>query len=165
VRHVTAAMEADLGEMPSAEAVDRVRRAFSRRPAVATVGWLERAERFVARLVFDQRQQPMLAGFRGGGEAAQLAYECDQARVDLRLAPPRSPGAGAWRLNGQIALRGDARGGGSVALVPGGEAASVAEATLDERGRFRLSPAAGTYDLMIELEDGVVVVPDLRLGD
>jgi len=95
VRHVTAAMEADLGEMPSAEAVDRVRRAFSRRPAVATVGWLERAERFVARLVFDQRQQPMLAGFRGGGEAAQLAYECDQARVDLRLAPPRSPGAGA----------------------------------------------------------------------
>jgi len=41
----------------------------------------------------------------------------------------------------------------------------VAEATLDERGRFRLSPAAGTYDLMIELEDGVVVVPDLRLGD
>jgi anti-sigma factor RsiW len=164
VRLVTATLATDLMETPSAPAVRRVASMLPRRAAAARPAWLEHAERLVARLVLDQRQ-PMLAGFRGGGATAQLAYECDEARVDLRLAPSRTPGTDAWDLNGQIALRGDAHARGPVALVRCADAGEVTETTLDERGRFRLSADEGAHDLMIELEEGVIVVPELRVGD
>src|SRR5437773_3015668 len=65
----------------------------------------------VARLVYDSRPQPALAGFRGGtATTVQASYHSELGSVDLKISPRRRPrgsgGAGAgregWLIEGQV---------------------------------------------------------------
>ncbi|MHC4413815.1 MAG: anti-sigma factor family protein [Planctomycetota bacterium] len=168
-RLVRATLLADDGVDPPPEVVAKAKALFRRRAEVSKrpPGLIDQVAATIARLIFDSRVQPALAGLRGPATGFQLTYELSGARLDLEVEPaepaePAAEGAG-WRLLGQIAsprplpaVR--------VALCQAGTDEPVCAVESDERGAFALDAQPGTYDLRIHLPDGVAVVPDLRIS-
>jgi hypothetical protein len=156
-------MRTDDTQAPTSAAVRSALAAFVPRAGTITLAWLEEARRYVARLVYDTRAQPALAGFRGGGAGYQLAYDSERGRVDLRITPAAGSRRDQWRVRGQI-MTSPGADVGSVALVTAGTSHAVTVAVPDQHGQFRLDVGRGTYDLVAELMTGALIAPDLEIG-
>jgi hypothetical protein len=164
IRALVDTMRSDDSEAPTARAVRRAIAAALARPrrrSAAEV--LQEAARVLARLVFDSQAEPALAGFRGGGEARQLAFESEVARVDLRLTP-RAASHAVWRLRGRIMPH---RGGdgdlGPVLVRNRVVGAPVVEAEVDEGGRFAIDVPRGGYEIMVGVA-GAALALEVELG-
>jgi len=115
--------------------------------------WIDQAAGILAQLVFDSRAQPAVAGFRSSPTTVQLAYEWADGRVDLRIAPDPAASAPRRVMRGQAA-RHSPGAFGSAVLLDTAERRLVESTGIDAHGRFRLSPTAGRYELVLELDDG-----------
>ncbi len=144
---------------PPRSSVRRVLAAFARRGIRSGAGWVARVQWFVAELVFDSRAQPAIAGYRGSHSTRQIAFDSPCGRIDIQILP-RDGGAEVekWRLRGQVTLHEDAAFGAVTLCDDAGGVGVVAEAIPDRHGRFTLDVAAGTYDLMVELDGGDRVI-------
>jgi hypothetical protein len=164
LRTIVDLLRTDDWALPPAAARRRVLGLFRQQTrGPAPTGWLAAARTVVARLVFDGRAEPALAGFRGLADDGHLTWDSDLGRVDLRIAPGARAGA-AWRLRGQIASVAEAT---MVSLRPHGSVDPCARSTVDAHGRFRLDATAGAYDLVIEFtkEDVALLLANVAVGD
>ncbi len=116
----------------------------------------------VARLVFDSRRTPLVAGVRGERHANfQVVYSTDAHDVDLwqeRLAD------GNWYLIGQILPK-----DGGDAITPRRGALTLADEiqapTQTRDGEFFIAAAQeGCYDLQLDLSDSRIVMHDVCVG-
>jgi hypothetical protein len=157
-------LRTDDTQVPSAEAVLRALRTLQPHRSEPLADWLGPI-RVLARLVFDSRNRPALAGYRGQASSCQVAYESDPARLDLQITPQGEPSHGTWRLRGQVTTPDDA-GIDSVALLRHRTSTVVATVVPDDVGRFKLTSGPGVYDLQIELDQGTrtVLAPGLEVG-
>ncbi len=97
----------------------------------------------VAALDFDSRLTPAVAGIRGAGGTAQVAFSCEGADIDLEISPN---GDDAWLVEGQIDA--DEDGDWTVTIVDAGGTAP--DLTLDANdGAFRTSLLAGSYEMLL----------------
>jgi len=149
---------------PTAEAVRRALGLLHVPDAEPGPDWLAPV-RVLARLVFDSRSTIALAGYRGSADGYQLAFETDDARVDLQILPRAGEDLDAWRIRGQVTLHDDARLG-AVSLMQEPRGTVVASIEPDCLGRFKIDSTSGVYDLRIELDEGTrsIVAPRLQVG-
>ena len=149
---------------PTAEAVRRALGLLHVPDAEPAPDWLAPVH-VLARLVFDSRSTIALAGYRGSADGYQLAFESDDARLDLQVLPRDGADVDAWRLRGQITLHDEAMLG-AVSLMQEPCGTVVAAVEPDRLGRFKIDSASGVYDLRIELDEGTrsVVAPRLQVG-
>ncbi len=160
-------LQADDGVDPPPEAVARAKAVFEpgREPAgEPSLG--ERIGELVARLIYDSRAEPALAGVRGAVTGFQLAYELPESEAQLDLqADVDEDGADTrrWRLVGQISSQ-QPLPPPQVALCRAGSLTPVRTVDADERGVFVVRIEPGTYDLRLHLPGGVNVVPDIRMA-
>ena len=156
-------------ECPSPEAEARAKAIFERaRPApAARPRFAQQLAEFVARLIFDSRAEPALAGLRGRGSSFQLTYalwgdaaDTESAELDLQAEP--APQSNSWRIVGQVAgcEQNEAM---RVDLCRSGSPTPIQSVEGDRRGTFVLSVEPGTYDLHLHLPGRVAVVPDIRM--
>jgi hypothetical protein len=116
----------------------------------------------LARLSFDGRSAPALAGARGAEEEAfRLNYSTEEHDIDLWQEPS---GQGDWYLIGQVLSReGDdtVQPARIVLTSTGGPEVSVTP----ELPEFHLpSVPAGIYRAALLLPDGEIVIPELVVG-
>jgi anti-sigma factor RsiW len=137
--------------------------------------WVERArqlhrDRFrrparpswFARLVFDSRATPSLAGARGEeSQAFQLLYSTEE--FDLDVWQERA-GEDRWHLIGQVLPR---QGGGALtpdAATLTSPAGDTWSATL-EAGEFHFTDVpSGSYWLSLDIDQAQLVVPEVTVG-
>lgn len=173
LRSIIDAMRRDDGFEPSPEAVRRVgaaiRRLASAAGAVPRSGrWWEGLVEVVARLVHDNRQDPALAGFRGGAEPQSLVFEADGVEIDLQIEPllletERRPQA-LRQVIGQVSTSPSrASADPRVAFARSGTRDVVEEASVDAHGMFSIAVRPGRYDLLAGVSDAVVVVRDVEV--
>ena len=166
LQEVIETLRADDTVAPTPQAVRRALGTLQPRPAAPTITTMDCLApiRVLARLVFDSRHQPALAGYRGYGSSCQLAYESHPARVDLQIGPHGTP-RGTWRLRGQVTSHLDAVVD-SVSLLQHRSDRVVATVVPDGPGRFKIESAPGVYDLLIELDRGTrtVLAQGLEVG-
>ena len=144
-----------------AKAIFRPRPAPSGGPSVADV-----VADFMARLVYDSRAEPALAGVRGAVTGFQLEYDLPESDAQLELqADVDDEGADSrrWRLVGQVSPPASAPPA-RITLCRAGSLTPIAQIDADERGVFVLKLDPGTYDLHVHLPGGVTVVPDIRMA-
>jgi hypothetical protein len=170
LRLVQATVRADASQAPSAAALKRVldlasglERAAPRRQSNPFAG----LRRLVAALGFDGRAQPATAGLRGQIEGYHLVYSREGIEVDLAVAPDdRATASGLedrWTVMGQVAGSGGT-GAVPVALAEPGTLAPLVETVADEEGMFTICAPGGTYDLLVGLPEGVLILPRLTLA-
>lgn len=158
-------VSADDGVDPPPQAVAEAKAIFTslRKPSRApSLG--DAIAHLVARLTYDSRAEPALAGVRGAATGFQLGYELSEIAARLELqADVDEVGADfrRWRLVGQVTSHESAAV--RVALCRAGSPAPMIEADADERGVFVLKVDPGVYDLHVHLPAGVAVVPDIRM--
>ncbi|MFN0136668.1 MAG: anti-sigma factor family protein [Phycisphaerae bacterium] len=165
MRTVIGTMRSDESVAPPREWITAAQSIFKPKPSVIE-SWLSQAATAIAALMFDSRQTPALAGFRGSATAIQLSYECDGMTVDLQLEPADQDDAGivtSWNVIGQIAFD-EMRDGGDVAVVIAQSRQPVAQARTDEHGVFRMTLASGTFDLILHVDSKVVAIPNVFVG-
>jgi hypothetical protein len=122
--------------------------------------------RVLATLSFDSALSPSLAfGVRSTGSAVrQLLYTVDGRDIDLRIEPAEDR---QFRCTGQV-LGPDSSGRvriEAVASAAGQASAQAArEAALSVLGEFSLPPVAeGTYRVTLDLADGAIELPPVRI--
>jgi hypothetical protein len=117
---------------------------------------------WLAALSFDSRSQPQLAGARGPAPAAtHLLYQVGDDEVGLHLLP-EAPGE-RWHVSGEALGAGGQPVRGVARLV--GSDGTVRAAPLDELGAFAFDGVpAGRYDLIVETEEGDLVLPQIEVG-
>lgn len=154
-----------LDESPSPEAAAQAKAIFnSDRPSRPRFS--EQLAQLVARLIFDSRAEPALAGLRGRGSSFQLTYDLSSeaaeegAELDLQAEP--APQAHSWRVVGQVAGC-DQNEAMRVDLCRAGSPTPIQTVQGDRRGTFVLSVEPGTYDLHLHLPGRVAVVPEIRM--
>ncbi len=161
-------MRTDDSQAPSAAALERARRIFAPRAAGAA-NWLSDLKQTLATLLFDSRQQPALAGFRGEFDRVQLAYDCPTMEVELEIEPAVESG-GEGRVMGQLTpksagdLSAEPLSGLRLLLVAGDTHDVLTQCTPDEHGVFELAAPAGSYELVIRSGDEAIVLPDLEIA-
>lgn len=160
-RVVDAAREDDGASAPPAARL-RARPLLGQR-RTAWLRWLDDAIVSTVRAVFDSRATPALAGFRGGAETVQLAYESDHGRLDLSVGGSAAP-AESRSVRGQVTPAGDATPG--LVMAVDEQRAIVGVAHADEHGEFAFAAPIGTVELIVELDDGraAMRVPHLEIG-
>lgn len=154
-------LRADERVTPTAEAVRHTLAMLQRPEPEPAADWLAPV-RVLARLIFDSRSTLALAGYRGSADGYQLAFETDDARLDLQILPRDGD---AWRIRGQVTLHDEAiLGAVSLMQEPGGTVVAAIEP--DCLGRFKIDSVSGVYDLRIELDEGTrsIVAPRLHVG-
>lgn len=154
-------LRADERVTPTAEAVRHTLAMLQRPEPEPAADWLAPV-RVLARLIFDSRNTLALAGYRGSADGYQLAFETDDARLDLQILPRDGD---AWRIRGQVTLHDEAiLGAVSLMQEPGGTVVAAIEP--DCLGRFKIDSVSGVYDLRIELDEGTrsIVAPRLHVG-
>lgn len=124
--------------------------------------WLAALDCVVARLIFDSRRQPALAGFRCVAELVRLSYETDIAEIDLELDTGEEQGKEIVTIFGQISAADDP-GGAAVVLTAPGMQESLAQTVCDASGMFKAVLPRGTYDLHLRLPAGVVSIADMEI--
>lgn len=162
----------DSTEVP-AEVIARAKRIFDPSFLPQRTSWLERLEQVVARVIFDSRVQPAVAGLRGAASGFQATFEIDEAEIDVHAepvqtygrgeAPPGAPGSGQWSVRGQVMTPAERGGVRRVALVTRDQRSPALETTADARGRFSFTAAPGEYDLYIELQEKTIRVPGMTM--
>jgi hypothetical protein len=174
-RVVHETVRGDDGVNPSSAAIERARAIFAQRAAAAPASsgfarWLEGAQQFVARLVYDSRVQPAAVRFAGEDDRINLTFETDTGEVDLQAERLHSEDAGEqrWRIVGQISE--SASGSREVALARAGSRDAVKVVAADEHGVFNFETGPGAYDLLINrgmeapAAERVVVLRSLELS-
>lgn len=153
---------------PSAAAIARARAIFAQHTAKPNrLGWLEAVDRFIARLVFDSRVQPVALRYADVGGRINLTYETERAEIDLQAERvSQSDGAERWRLIGQVSATDSPATPKPrpVTLMTAQTQSVVTETTSNERGGFSLDVAPGRYDLYLGVGEGVVVVPGIEVS-
>ena len=157
----------DDGVNPPTEVLERARLIFDptlhaadRQSLADCVGDL------IARLIFDSRAQPAMAGLRGPATSFQMTWQLapdSGMELDLQAELTDTPGGEQWQLVGQVTSR-DPIGPMTVDLCHAGSTASVHSVEADERGSFVLRVEPGPYDLHLHMPGGHTVVPDIRLS-
>ncbi len=157
----------DDGVDPPTEVLERARAIFDptvhggdRRSLVESVGDL------IAKLIFDSRAQPALAGLRGQATSFQMTWQLapeSGMELDLQAELTDVPDGDRWQLVGQVTSR-DSIGPLTVNLCHAGSIAAAHSVDADERGSFVLRVEPGLYDLHLQLRGGRTVVPDIRLS-
>ncbi|MFT5424673.1 MAG: anti-sigma factor RsiW [Phycisphaerales bacterium] len=144
--------------VPATEAIKRAKRALAESRPGAIERLAEGLVRVIASLDLDTRLTPAVAGIRGAGATAQLAFSTDEADIDLELAPVSD---GQWRVTGQIDA--DVEGAWQITVVDRASDLPIAEIQ-SEMGAFAAELTAGSFlfelrrgDLLIEA--GPVLVP------
>lgn len=113
----------------------------------------------VADLVMDSREIETLQGFRGAATAYQLSFGAGEIEVHLQVTPGDEDDA---RVMGQVEpAPGDNARFELLSLV-GGEV--ILAGSCDEHGYFSFDIGAGTYDLVIVLPAGRVVIGAVEIG-
>lgn len=136
----------------------RVLRTFLATPTPVTEPLRDRARRIVATL-FTPRPGLAYSGLRGADDPSTRVYEAGEVTITL------GPGPRAGSVLGLV-VAGDeppeALRSRAVRLAQ--RAGSAIDAQLDDLGNFEFdSVAVGTYDLEIDLPQGVVVVEDFQV--
>src|SRR5262249_40513743 len=124
-----------------------------------------RIRQAVATLVFDSLARPIPAGVRSTETSTrQLLYRAGDFSVDLQVAPSersRVDLIGQVLREGEVAF--DSVANLSVELHDSGK--STRRAMTNEMGEFILDGiSAGTFDLMIQLPEGSITIPDLPVA-
>jgi anti-sigma factor RsiW len=158
-------VRADAALVPSVDALARVRaliagRARSRPERASVFASLNHV---VASLTFDGRSPMALAGLRGGTTAYVLRYALDTLDLDLEIEPAGGAETERWRVTGQISTP-DPVGPRPVAIAEAGSLRPILELATDDDGMFFAELPAGTYDVLIQLDDDLVVAPSLEVG-
>lgn len=161
ISQTLAQLQSNRQNTPPADWIARAKAAFAPRAAEPRRSWIEQVVTAMARLVYDSRVQPALAGFRGEAEGATLTYECDGATMDLHLIAAEKD---AWTVLGQVDAAAS-EGHERIAFVRHGTSEIVAEADADESGQFRVSLAGGEYDVFCELTSELLKLDTVRIGD
>ncbi len=146
---------------PPTEVVERAKAIYRAPQTSATPGWLAAARELIARLVYDSRLSPAIAGFRGGDDAFQLCYESEAGEVDLQCEPTLDAKRHAWRIMGQVTPAGEARPL-RVRVVPQGSEGPVIEADVDENGLFTVEADPGAYTLYVEIDGQIMTLPGIE---
>jgi hypothetical protein len=129
------------------------------------MGWLDAVDRFVARVIFDSRVQPMAVRSPAAEVAERINLTCEIPAGEIDLQAERTVdarGQNCWQLIGQ--LGGSVSGEIEVALVKAGTTVPVAQAFADEHGGFALEAPPGAYDLCFNMLAGVVIIQNLKLS-
>jgi hypothetical protein len=157
-------LERDLDTLREAARADRVPDAWVERARQLYRDRFRRPERvsWFAKLVFDSRATPSLAGARGEeSQAFQLLYSTEE--FDLDVWQERAD-ADRWHLIGQVLPR---QGGGALApeaailTSPDG---GILTATL-EAGEFHFADVPpGRYRLTLDIGPAQLVVPEVIVG-
>lgn len=150
-------LSAEPGTVPSRDALLSAKKLLRQ----ARPGVIDRLSdglrQIVAALDFDSRLTPAVAGIRGAGATAQVAYSCEEADLDLEIAP--SDG-GLWLVTGQIDA--DSDGSWSVTIVDA--AGSAPDITLDANdGAFKAALPAGSYELLLRRGEVEIRVSPLQI--
>ncbi|MHC4100930.1 MAG: anti-sigma factor family protein [Planctomycetota bacterium] len=159
-------LQADDGADPPPEAVARAKAIFeARRDSAGEPSLGDRVGQLIARLIYDSRAEPALAGVRGAVTGFQLAYEMPESGAQLDLQADVDEGGAdtrRWRLVGQVSSP-EALPAPRVTLCRAGSLTPICTVDADERGVFVVRTEPGTYDLHIHLPGGVTTVPDIRM--
>jgi anti-sigma factor RsiW len=158
------ALAQDDSVAPPAHAVARAKSIYVQPRRAPQTSWFERAQQLVAKLVFDSRTQPALAGVRARSQSCSLVFETEREAVDLQAEPRRDADGRvtAWQLVGQVEQDEDSYKC-PVAFIRLADKSHAAETTLDERGVFSLDLMPGTYEIRIGLPNHTIIVPKLDL--
>lgn len=143
-------------EEPPAEAVGAIKALFrSRRPRGAAPAPLP----LLGLLRFDSARATPAFGLRTAATTErQLLFSAESYVVDVRITPTDE----RWAVVGQI-LGPELTGRGFVELLGQGFAAHI---ELGVDGEFAFQPApAGRYTLTISIDDGLIRLSDVELGD
>jgi len=160
IRSIVQALRSDHSVSAPADSIQAAQSIFRPRPAVEP--WWNRLAEIVAKVVYDSRMQPALAGFRsGGGSGFQIALESDAASVDLQFEPQDETRT-SWRIMGQV-VPADGPNAEIAVLVATGSN-QVGEATADDTGVFTMILDRGEYDLCVRVRDRVLRVPGIRVA-
>jgi len=152
-------LEAEPGALPSAGAV----RSAHRLLGDSKPGLVEQAadgvRRIVAALTLDTRLTPAIEGIRGAGERAALAFECDEADIDLEITPER--GGESWTLRAH--LDADEGGGWTPEVIDRSSGAGMTLSSPGD-GACVASLRAGSYAVRFSrggvcIEAGPVQIP------
>ena len=165
-RMTQSTLQTDDGVDAPPKAVARAKAIFeARREPAGDLSLGDRIGQLIARLIYDSRAEPALAGVRGAVTGFQLAYELPEsgAQLDLQAEVDES-GADTrrWRLVGQVSSP-EALAPPQVVLCRAGSRTPICTVDADERGVFVVRTDPGTYDLHIRLPGGVTTVPDIRM--
>jgi hypothetical protein len=169
IQSVVATLRRDESVEPPREVVKRAVALMAEQRRAAAPHWPARIKQFIARLIFDTRQQPALAGFRGTATAYQAAYASDLISIDLQIEPEGPSRMGRpWTIRGQIRpIEGDrpeATDVLEVLLQRLSDGVEIAQTEPDLRGRFKLSAEPGDYKMIIGLASGQVVIDAVHVG-
>jgi hypothetical protein len=114
--------------------------------------------RIRAVLTFDSADAPLAIGMRSDRAGKrQLVFRAEELDLDLHVVPTGS----RWIISGQV-LGSDDDGQAELRRETG---ALLATAPLNDLRQFTLPPvAAGTYTLIVQLNDTVIEIPSLKIG-
>lgn len=162
VRSVLKTMQTDDTQAPSLSLIKRTVATFSAVEERSPLAWLEPLRQVIAKLIFDSRAQPALAGFRGSSDGYQLTYKNELACVDLGVTKQQTH-RDTFRLRGQTTTE-QKREFGSVALLETGGKTPHAVAEMDKHGRFKIDAKPGKYDLAVQIGDEALIVQEILIG-
>ena len=162
-------LASDDSEAPSAEALARAKAIFHARPGERQASWLDAVDRFVARLIFDSRLQPLAVRSVDAADLVNMTFATDEAEIDVQVERHvDAMGQELWQLMGQVSfLEGSADDAAiAVAATRHGERIPLADGVVDRPNTFtcNLGGLAGAYDLYIRTSRGTIVLPKLRIG-
>lgn len=116
----------------------------------------------MARLVYDTRDEPLAAGVRLAAQRARrLLFVAEEFEVVLQVSP--NPSSSGVRVMGEVLWEGVPVVGATIRLS--GPVTPTNQPT-DLEGKFRLAALpSGDYSIEIGMEDRVVDIPTLDVGD
>jgi hypothetical protein len=116
----------------------------------------------MARLVYDTRDEPLAAGVRLAAQRARrLLFVAEEFEVVLQVSP--NPSSSGVRVMGEVLWEGVPVVGATIRLS--GPVTPTNQPT-DLEGKFRLAALPrGDYSIEIGMEDRVVDIPTLDVGD
>jgi hypothetical protein len=128
-------------------------------PAMSLSEWVGALAQSTLERVFDSRQTPMLAGFRGGSEGRHVTYADEQMEVDVVIEE-----AGEVRtLRGQISLASgqDCVEAVEAVAVCAPDGSVISRSAVDGDGMFVLSVGTESCDLAIRTGNAAYRLKDV----
>jgi hypothetical protein len=155
IEHIRELYRTDDSTSAPPTALAPVRSFFSSGVVLHGAGQLRR---ITAVLTFDSKHAPLVIGMRSGmAVKRQLVFRAEELDLDLHVVPTGAK----WIISGQV-LGSDADGQAELHEETG---ALLATAPLNNLRQFTLPPvAAGTYTLIVQLDDTVIEIPGLEIG-